>query len=183
MTFAESDHLGATMPRIASFIDGYRMRRSHGLALIASLSLVGAVAFAQKPASTATASNAPSNAPSMAADAASGEAGVASARAQLIGRWEEYSPSRNFVDFLDDGRVVLHLKQGEIGTLKTLDGVWKIETENALRVDFTVNGQTFGRTAGLRFEAGEMLLLEPAPADSVTRHRRYEGELPDDYRW
>lgn len=161
---------------------GCPMRRTIRFALIASLSLVGAPAFAQEPTHAASADTAP-EAPSVAVGADSLEARLASSRARLIGRWEEYSPSRNFIDFLDDGRVVLHLKRGEIGERKTLEGDWRIEQENQLRIDFTLNEQTFGRIAELRFENGELLLKEPDAAGAVTRHRRYEGELPEEYRW
>lgn len=157
------------------------MRLSIRFALLISLSLACVAAFARDKAAIAVSDTVtpPSAMPSEQAN----DAGIAAARARLIGRWEEFSPSRNFIDFHEDGRVVLYLKQGEIGDLRTLDGIWAIEDEHRLRVDFTVNGQTFGRTAGLRFENGEMLLTEDDKPDLLTRHRRREGELPEEYRW
>jgi len=158
-----------------------RFKKTRRFALIVSLSLASVFAFAQDKAGAANA-DAPS-ASSAKADATSNGDRINAARAKLIGQWEEFSPSRNFVDFFEDGRVAVHLKQGEIGDLKTLDGTWAIEDEHRLRVDFTMNGQTFGRTAGLRFENGEMLLQELDETGQITRHRRREGALPEDYRW
>ncbi|MBP6750597.1 MAG: hypothetical protein KA144_13245 [Xanthomonadaceae bacterium] len=157
------------------------MRLSTRFALIVSLSLFGAFAFAQdKPGAAGTD---PTTVPATATAVESSDARLASPRVRLIGQWEEYSPSRNFVDFYEDGRVAVYLKRGEVGDLKTLDGTWSIDDEQQLRVDFTVNGQTFGRIAGLRFENGEMLLKELDATGQITRHRRREGALPEDYRW
>lgn len=157
------------------------MRLTTRFALIASLSLVSVFAFAQEKPEAAS-SDTPTTSSTMPRTESSGDR-LASARIRLIGQWEEFLPSRNFIDFFEDGRVVVYLKQGEIGDRKTLEGTWSVEDENRLRVDFTVNGQTFGRTAGLRFEKSEMLLQELDETGSITRHRRREGELPEDYRW
>lgn len=156
------------------------MRLTTRFALIASLSLAVSVVFAQdKPgAAGADATSAPAT-----TMAESSGTRLASLRVRLIGQWEEFSPSQNFVDFHEDGRVAVYLKKGEIGDLKTLDGTWSIDDEQQLRVDFTVNGQTFGRMAGLRFENDEMLLQELDATGNITRHRRREGPLPEDYRW
>lgn len=161
------------------------MRLTTRFALTVSLSLVSLFAFAQDTSGAARA-DAPSSSAKAGTESKRNESSgdrLASVRARLVGQWEEFSPSRNFVDFFEDGRVAVYLKQGEIGTFKTLDGTWSIEEENRLRVDFTMNGQTFGRTAGLRFENGEMLLQELDETGQITRHRRREGALPEEYRW
>jgi hypothetical protein len=106
---------------------------------------------------------------------------LVSYRVRIVGEWEEFAPSQNFVDFFDDGRVVLYLKKGEVGTLKHLEGTWSLLDDNRLRVEFAVNGQTIEQIATLSFDKDEMLLT--GDNDSVSRHRRRNGPLPEDYRW
>jgi uncharacterized protein (TIGR03066 family) len=113
--------------------------------------------------------------------AAAADADPAAMQRRLVGEWVETAASRNHVDFFADGRVSLYLKKGEIGELRSLDGTWTLTGTNALTVQFTVNQQSITQSATLSFEGEEMLLTDEA--NNVTRHRRREGALPEEYRW
>jgi hypothetical protein len=104
-------------------------------------------------------------------------------RTRLIGEWEEFSPSRNFIDIASDGRIVLYLKKGEIGDLKTLDGTWTLDDAGTLHVEFTVKGDSITQSAKLSFDGDEMRLVGIENPEPVTRHRKRSGPLPEEYRW
>lgn len=127
----------------------------------------------------------PPHAAAQATPLAAPQASTAPAQAQaqaLAGWWEEYSPSSNIVYFGADGTVKLHLKKGEIGNLRTLDGTWTVADDGkSVRMIFTVNGQTLDRRAALAFPGKEMVLTDPD--GTLTRHRRHSGKLPDKYVW
>lgn len=123
----------------------------------------------------------PAKAATAADPAAAAEADLATLQRRLVGEWVETAASRNYVDFFADGRVSLYLKKGEIGDLKSLDGTWTLTGTNALTVQFTVNRQSITQSATLSFEGEEMLLTDET--NNVTRHRRREGALPEEYRW
>jgi hypothetical protein len=150
-------------------------------ALIASLSLASVFAFAQDVPDAASPDPASASSATAASAIESNADRLASPRASLVGQWEEFSPSRNFVDFFEDGRVVLYLKRGEIGDLKELEGTWTLDDANNFSVEFGVNGQRIVQSAKLSFENDEMLLIDDKGATS--RHRKRNGPLPEDYRW
>lgn len=101
--------------------------------------------------------------------------------ARLVGEWEEYSPSRNFVDFRADGSVTLYLKRGEVGELKTMEGRWSRGDDGQLVLDFAILGQSFVQRVGIAWDGEELLMI--SELGGVTRHRRRTGELPPEYRW
>lgn len=103
------------------------------------------------------------------------------AASTLVGRWEEFTPSSNIVEFVADGTIKLYLTKGEVGTLHTLDGTWKMEDGDSVRMVFSVDGRTLARTAKLSFSGQEMVLTDGGGRQS--KHRRHSGKLPDKYVW
>lgn len=104
------------------------------------------------------------------------------AAATLAGWWEEYSPSSNIVQFRPDGTVKVYLKKDEIGTLRTLDGTWKLDSDQTtIEMVFTVRERTLTRRAQISFEGPEMVITENG--SKKTRHRRHSGQLPAAYNW
>lgn len=100
----------------------------------------------------------------------------------LAGWWEEYSPSSNIVQFLPDGTVKVYLKKDEIGTLRALDGTWKLESDQTtIEMVFTVRERKLTRRAQISFEGPEMVITENG--SKKTRHRRHSGQLPAAYNW
>jgi hypothetical protein len=155
------------------------MRPTLSFVLAATLSMAMLQANAQQPDTVQHPPQPPTAGTPV--DIVQDEANLQTLRTRLVGEWEELSPSRNYVDFFADGRVVLHLKKGEIGDLKTLDGTWAIDGDNALTVTFTVKGNRFSDLAQLSFDGDEMLLTKESGGE--TRHRRRGGVLPEEYRW
>lgn len=100
--------------------------------------------------------------------------------ARLVGQWEEYRPSRNFVDFGADGSVTLYLKPGEIGTLDAMRGTWSRSQDGELVLRFEVMGVPIVQQAGVAWDGEELLLI--GETGLATRHRRRTGPLPDDYQ-
>lgn len=99
---------------------------------------------------------------------------------RMVGEWEEYSPGRNFVDFLADGRVMLHLKPGDVGNLEAMEGRWSRDDDGLLVLDFQVLGQSLVQRVGVDWDGEELLLIDAR--GMPTRHRRRTGPLPADYR-
>jgi hypothetical protein len=155
------------------------MRSILSLVLAAMLSMTGRQTMAQQPDTAQTSPQASTAETHVAM--VQDDASLETLRTRLIGEWEEFSPSRNYVDFLADGRVVLYLKKSEIGDLKTLDGSWALDGIDTLTVTFTVKGSSFSDTATLRFD-GEQMLLTKEPGGE-TRHRKRNGPVPEEYRW
>jgi uncharacterized protein (TIGR03066 family) len=100
---------------------------------------------------------------------------------KLVGLWHEYSPSDNLVNFTADGRVVMYLRKGEIGDLRTLEGNWTLPGNGMLTVKFTAQGQSVEQSNKLSFEDDEMILTDDK--GERTRHRRYSGALPAWTQW
>jgi hypothetical protein len=147
---------------------------SYILALSLSLWACGAIAQARAQAETTT--------PAVEAAPNDGDSTrLLSYRVRIVGEWEEFAPSRNYVDFFADGRVVLYLKKGEVGDLKTLNGTWSLQDENQLRVAFDINGRSIEQISTLGFERDALLLIDAN--GTVTRHRKRSGPLPEEYRW
>jgi hypothetical protein len=96
------------------------MRSILSLVLAAMLSMTGRQTMAQQPDTAQTSPQASTAETHVAM--VQDDASLETLRTRLIGEWEEFSPSRNYVDFLADGRVVLYLKKSEIGDLKTVYG-------------------------------------------------------------
>ena len=104
------------------------------------------------------------------------EAGMA----RVVGQWEEYSPSRNFVDFNADGTVILYLKPGEIGPLDAMRGTWSRSPDGQLVLRFEVMGVPIVQQAGVAWDGDELLLVSESGVAS--RHRRRTGPLPPEYQ-
>jgi len=100
---------------------------------------------------------------------------------KLVGLWHEYSPSDNLVNFTADGHVVMYLRKGEIGDLRTLEGNWVLPGNGMLTVKFTAQGQSVEQSNKLSFEGDEMILTDDK--GEQTRHRRYTGALPAWTQW
>ncbi len=100
---------------------------------------------------------------------------------QLVGWWEEYSPSSNIVYFSEDGTVRLMLRKGEIGDLHELVGTWEILDNQVIQMSFSANGNTLVRDAKLTVSDDSMTLTDES--GGKTRHRRHSGKLPQEYVW
>jgi hypothetical protein len=101
---------------------------------------------------------------------------------QLVGLWNEYSPSTNYVNFSQDGTLQLLLKKGEIGDLHVLDGVWSITEKSDLQITMSMNGKVFySKSARLVFRDQEMIMIDENGVE--TKHRRREGKAPSEYNW
>lgn len=119
--------------------------------------------------------------PAQAQDTAA-KATTQDAATALAGWWEEYAPSSNIVQFRPDGTVKVYLKKDEIGTLRTLDGTWKLENDQTtIEMVFTVRERSLTRRAQISFEGPEMVITENG--SKQTRHRRHSGQLPAAYNW
>jgi uncharacterized protein (TIGR03066 family) len=147
------------------------MRTVLSFALLSLLALMCAPALAQdsSPASAQTTTRPAS------------QNDEASLRARIVGSWEEISPGKNFVDIRADGGFVLHLKKGEIGEMKQLEGTWTLDGDRTFQASMSVAGQSIVRVSTVTFDGDEMLFTDDHA--QVTRHRRHSGDLPPEYRW
>ena len=102
-------------------------------------------------------------------------------RAQLVGIWDEVHPKDNLVYFAKDGSWKLYLEEGEIGTLRSLNGTWSLSDDGKLTIAFTVNDQKQSMVAKVTFDGEEMVLTEQD--GSETRHRRHKGPIPERFQW
>ena len=100
--------------------------------------------------------------------------------ARMVGQWEEYTPSRNFVDFGADGSVTLYLKPGEVGDLDAMRGTWSRGEDGELVLRFEVLGVPIVQQAGVAWDGEELLLVSQSGVAS--RHRRRTGPLPAEYQ-
>ncbi len=109
---------------------------------------------------------------------------------QLVGTWREVRfetrskdvrESDNVVTFAADQTIKLHLKKGEKGDLRSLDGTWQMDADGTLKMELTVDGKKAAQTMKVSFEAGEMIFTDED--GRRTWHRRHEGPLPEQYRW
>lgn len=100
----------------------------------------------------------------------------------LTGYWEEYSPSSNIVLFTADGTVKIMLKKNEIGDLRTLDGKWKMVSDDTINMTLSAHGQTFfSADTKIIFRNNEMILIDKN--GDQTKHRKHSGKLPPQYVW
>lgn len=101
---------------------------------------------------------------------------------RLIGIWEEYEPSSNFVQFFPDHTVRLYLTEEEGGDSNThwIGGKWSV-SGSILTMNLEANGNEMSRQLKLVFDEKEMVMVDDDEGE--TRHRRYTGELPEKYRW
>ena len=100
--------------------------------------------------------------------------------ARLVGQWEEYRPSRNFVDFGADGSVTLYLKPGEVGTLDAMRGQWSRSEDGKLVLSFEILDVPIVQHVGIAWDGDELLLV--SQSGGATRHRRRTGPLPAEYQ-
>lgn len=110
-----------------------------------------------------------------------GEAMTANPDTQIVGWWEEYSPSSNLVNFTGDGTVKLLLRQGEIGDLHSLEGTWKLSETGVIHIVFSVNGQTIEKDCQVSFRGNDLIFTEADGQE--TKHRRHSGIPPKEYVW
>ena len=104
-----------------------------------------------------------------------------SLREDLVGMWEEVSPSSNLVLFAKDGSWKLYLKKGEISDFRSLNGEWTLSYDRKLTIKFTMMGQTKTMSAKLSFDSDEMVLTDNEGIE--TRHRRHNGPIPKRFQW
>ena len=109
---------------------------------------------------------------------------------QVVGTWREarfetrskaIKEGDNMVTFAADQTLKLHLKKGEKGDLRSLDGTWQMGADGTLKMEIMVDGKKAPQTMKVSFEGGEMIFTD---ADGRrTWHTRHEGALPEQYRW
>ena len=109
---------------------------------------------------------------------------------QIVGTWrearfetksKEIRESDNMVTFAADQTLKLHLKKGEKGDLRSLDGTWQLDADGTLKMELTVDGKKAPQTMKVTFEGGEMIFTDED--GRKTWHTRHEGPLPEQYRW
>ena len=109
---------------------------------------------------------------------------------QVVGTWrevrfetksKEVRESDNVVTFATDQTLKLHLKKGEKGDLRSLDGTWQMDAGGTLKIELTVDGKQVPQTMKVSFEGGEMIFTDED--GRRTWHMRHEGPLPEQYRW
>jgi len=103
---------------------------------------------------------------------------------QLVGIWEEYSPSSNVVQFYPDRSMRIYLTQEEGAQMKLhwIEANWSVSPESMLTLNFSANGKSFSQSVKLVFEDKEMWLVDKEK-NSTTKHHRITGEIPGKYRW
>jgi len=87
----------------------------------------------------------------------------------------------NLITFAPGGDLKLHLKKGEKGDLRSLDGKWTLETGGGLKIEINVDGATNVQNSQLSFEGEEMILTDGD--GRRTWHTRHEGPLPERFHW
>ena len=100
---------------------------------------------------------------------------------RLVGTWHEYKPGDNLVNFTADKHVVMYLKKGEIGDLRSIGGTWSLAADGMLTVTFSANGRSFSQAAKLSFSGDEMILTDDK--GEQTHHNRHTGPLPAWTQW
>ncbi len=114
--------------------------------------------------------------------APSASAAEASLDQKLVGLWEEYDPSSNFIQFFDDHTLKLYLtkEEGEGTATHYISGTWSISNDHILTMKLTANGNSMTRSVGLKFDEGDMVLIDDSAGE--TRHRSTDA-LPAKYLW
>ena len=109
---------------------------------------------------------------------------------QVVGTWrearfetrsKEIREGDNMVTFAADQTLKLHLKKGEKGDLRSIDGTWQLGADGALKMELMVDGKKAPQTMKVSFEGGEMIFTDED--GRRTWHTRHEGPLPEQYRW
>ena len=108
---------------------------------------------------------------------------------RIVGTWLEkrfetkskaVKESDNLVTFSADGGLKLHLKKGEKGDQKSLDGTWKMEGDGKLKMELLVDGEKNEQSMTVSFEGEEMVFTDSD--GRRTWHSRHEGPLPERYQ-
>jgi uncharacterized protein (TIGR03066 family) len=108
---------------------------------------------------------------------------------RIVGTWLEkrfetksktVKESDNLVTFSADGGLKLHLKKGEKGDQRSLDGTWKMEGDGKLKMELLVDGEKNEQSMTVSFEGEEMVFTDSD--GRRTWHSRHEGPLPERYQ-
>jgi hypothetical protein len=91
---------------------------------------------------------------------------------KIIGKWQELGESANIVEFFSDGTFSIELKEGEIGNLDSLNGVWVILSDKRIKLDVTVAGVTHVTVGELSFDGDDIMIIKDS--ESASRHVRLE---------
>jgi hypothetical protein len=100
---------------------------------------------------------------------------------RLVGLWFQDIGSENLVRFGADRTVSLYLRKGELADLRSLDGKWVLDDDNAITMTFSVMGKSFSQKGKISFEGDAMVLTDPK--GERTHHRRHTGPLPEWTKW
>jgi uncharacterized protein (TIGR03066 family) len=108
---------------------------------------------------------------------------------RMVGTWleerfetksKEVRKSDNLVTFAADGSLKLHLKKGEKGDQRALEGTWKMEAGGKLKMEIVVDGEKNEQAMTVSFEGEQMVFTDED--GRRTWHSRHEGPLPERYQ-
>jgi len=99
---------------------------------------------------------------------------------QLIGLWQEVKESSAIIHFQKDGTFKIYLRKGELAGRRTIDGHWKIKN-NKMKVIIDPDGINAIDELSISFENDELYITDTY--GDVIKHRRLNGEIPEEYNW